>query len=1077
MNRLLTPNDKQKQAVMHKDGPMLVIAGPGTGKTEVIAQRIAYLLRHYGVKPGEILAITFTNKAAQEMREGVNSKIGEPHFSNLKVCTFHSFCVGLLREHASEIELSENFTIFDQDVQDELLTEAVREGNLSADDYPNWLLRNIISDAKGKLQAPTGRDIEHSLKRQVTITARANAGRTDNSKRKENIISTLQVYRDKLTAHNALDFDDIIVNTVNLLEQVPSVRKTYHETLRYILVDEYHDVNKAQYHLLQLLCPPPTGNLMVVADEEQAIYSWRGANPQYVESFKTSFNPEIVELDEHYRCSKKILRTAEKVIAKNEGRENRNTLKTHTETGQNIFHYTFRDAKDEARGIIQVIRKLIMLEKYSYRDIAVLYRTHRIADVLEEQLQQEKIEYQRIQAKNTFQKENSKAILSYLSLVQSQTPADLERAINFPEKRIDDLTHLRLKWVAKRKNIGPVEFLENISDYQKDIGPLTRKNISQFWWDITELKTYAHSKAAGNLIKIVDKLFDIVELARSPYHKEELEVIEKDADVPNLLAGNDVLYSAINSGERIQITANYGIDEYCAAHILRQTLETYLNRPVNTQFLPGGNGRPRLAKQGVHLLIGDFCELEAAETTSRVLLIGTVDTDFLDKPANEATQDTHFLQLESASQIRSITVLKLCQRLVGRFESPNLSDMVIYDLETTGTDPKKANIVELAAMRLSAIGDEIEKLHDKVKPPGGYIPKSSTRIHGIDEQAVKNSPSIEMVLPKFRKLIQDRILIGHNVAEFDNQILDRKMEKYLTQRLHNLHYDTLKTAQRLYPRQRCSLEALAERFGIESKRFHNALEDVETNRKILKKLIEADSQKREVKSLMEFLPFVAVGILSKAHAQNNPTIKALLNAAKRFVRIHQEQKDWAELIPWKSPEQERVTTFIEELSEAEMVQNDEDEVWQNLRTQFKNAVTNFEKLCLKPISPNARGSEAQLINFLDYLKLMTSSDEIDENREQLTLMTLHAAKGTEFPVVIILGMEEGSFPMWKKDITPKEIEEERRLFYVGMTRAKERLYFTSTVYRFNVRERNASIFIREIPSNYIQRWYSKMLPS
>ncbi len=1079
MDILRELNKKQKQAVTHKDGPLLVIAGPGTGKTKVITHRIAYLIRQCAVKPANILAITFTNKAAQEMQERVNSEIGEPHASNVQVCTFHSFCVRLLREHASEINLSENFTIFDQEIQDELLTEAVRELNLSAYDYPPWLLRNIISDAKATLQVPTEvTNIERSLQAQIAITDRWNGASLDMSTRVTDISSVIQIYCDKLAVHNALDFDDLLVKTVFLLERIPSVQEIYQEAIRYILVDEYHDVNSVQYNLLELLCPPPTGNLMVVADEDQAIYSWRGSNPQYVERFKLAFTPQIVELDDHYRCSEKILRAAEEVIAKNAERENRHTLKTHKDTGRDIFHYTFREATEEAQGIIQVIRKLITQRNYSYRDIAVFYRTHRLADVLEEQLRQENIEYQRIRSKNTFQKKDSSAILSYLNFVQWQIARDLELAINFPEKRIDDLTWVRLKWLAQRKEIGLIQLLENIEDYQQDVGPLTRKNISQFWLDIGELRTYARAQGRENITKIVRKLFDILELRRSPYRNEELELIEKQPDAPHLSIGRDVLYRAIDGNEKIQITACYGIDEYCAAHIIHQALETYLNRTVDVQFLPEGGGTPQSIEHGVHILIGDFAELNKPETASHVLLIGTVNSPLPGQSSKEEAETARFVQLNAVSQIRSLTALKLCQRLVGRFETPNMAEMVIYDLETTGVNPKNANIVELAARRLSVLGDEVERFYRLVKPPGGYIPKASTRIHGIDEHTVKDAPSIETVLPEFSGFIQDRILIGHNVAEFDNLILDRTLQTYLKQRLQNPHYDTLATARKLYPRQRCSLAALAEKFGIACSSFHNALQDVETNQKIFKQLIAVDSQKRMLKSLTEFLPFVGLGALSKVNFQNDTTsktlteVEAFLNAAKRLALTHDSLKHVAELLPLESTEKERVSAFIEELSREEVTSTHEDTVWQQLRAQFMNAVLHFESQNATPLSQQAAIDEHRLINFLDYLKLMTSSDEKDEGREQLTLMTLHAAKGTEFPVVIIVGMEEGSFPMWKQNMTAEEIEEERRLFYVGMTRAQQQLYLTSTVYRFDDRERLSSRFIRELPSNSINKWSS-----
>ena len=1031
MNILHGLNEKQIAAVTHKEGPLLVIAGPGTGKTKVITHRIAHLIREHNIKPERILAITFTNKAAEEMQERINTEIGEPHGSSVKACTFHAFCVKVLRKHALKIGLSENFTIFDQELQDEILTESVRELNLNADDYPPWLLRNIISDAKCKLQDPV---------------AAVDAADLDNPESVENTRAVLESYQQKLDAYDALDFDDLLLKTVELLG-VAEVQAAYHQEIAYILVDEFHDVNRVQYHLLQLLCAPSEQNLMAVADEDQSIYSWRGSNPVYIDNFRTDFDPRIVELDDHYRCSEKILRAAEEVISRNPERQKQHTLRTHKDAGRDIFHYTFDTPIAEALGIIDVINNLVTQRGYSYRDIAVFYRTHKLADVLAEQLIRADIKFQRILPTNSFGEGNSKDILAYLRLIQWQLPQDLERAINFPETYIDDLTWVRLKWIAQRKHIAFMELLKNIEAYPEDVGPLTRRNVRQFW---TQFEKLSLEIKGEKIDKIILKLFDALEISRSPYRAEELEVLEKQPELPNLVTAQDVLYSALDLDEPIQIIASHGIDAYCAAHIIHQTLETYLNRSVKLQFLPPDENRLPQLNNGVHLLIGDFEEFGEKGRDARLILIGTA-----------ATTDTDLVHLETEG-VLSIAALKLCQRLINRFESPNMADMVVYDLETTGINPQTAEIVEIAAHRLSPVGDEVEKYYCLVKPPGGHIPRAATRIHQIDEETVKNAPGIEMVLPEFSGFIQDRILIGHNVAEYDNPILARDLRRYLKTELSAPHYDTLVTARRLFPRQRCSISALAEKFGIEHGRLHTAIEDVGVNREIFKELIKIDAYKREVKSLTELLPLVGVGILAKqavAGAGDNLTeTDVFLNAAKRFVQAH--DVELPDRLPLEASAAAQARACMEALRDTAVPEFREDIEWRQRRIQFMNAAVHFESV----------NDEHHLTNFLDYQKLLTNIDELDNKTEQLTLMTLHAAKGTEFPVVFILGMEEGSFPMWRQNITEEDIQEERRLFYVGMTRAQNQLYLSSAVYRTGDRDRSASMFVREIPSNYVIRW-------
>ncbi len=1040
-------NEKQVEAVIHNKGPMLVIAGPGTGKTKVITHRIAYLIRQHRIKPESILAITFTNKAAQEMRERVNNEIGEPHGSNIKVSTFHAFCVKALREHAQHIGLSENFAIFDQEIQDEILLEVVNELNLNSYNYPPWRLRNIISDAKCKLDNETD---DPFIDPDVLIEI-------DDPDAAANIQNAFKTYQNKLIEYNALDFDDLLLKTVTMFEQAPEVQQEYHQTISHILVDEYHDVNNVQYRLLQLLCASPEHNLMVVADADQSIYSWRGSNPEYIDNFKTDFDPQVVTLDDHYRCSETILHAAQEVIAKNPLRQQQHTLITHKDEGRNIYHYTFGTPSEEARNIIKIIRNLVKQRNFSYRDIAVFYRTHRLADVLEEEFLRTGIEFQRIRATNSFDDENLKGILSYLCFVQWQLPRDLEYAINFPEKRIDDLTWVRLKWLAQRKELTLAELLKNIEEYPEDVGPLTRRNIRQFW---EQLQALADDIEDEKIDKIVQKLFARLEFFRSPYRTKELSVIEEQPQMQNLALAQDVLYSALDRDESIQITASYGIDEYCAAEIIHQTLKTYLNKNVQIQFLPQESEseeegtQPKTTESirngnAVNLFIGDFAKLGEKGTAARTILIGTT------------SEETGLIQLQSEG-VRSIAALKLCQRLLSRFETPNMADMVIYDLETTGVNTKIANIVEIAAKRLNVIGNEIESFQRLVKPPGGYIPPAVTRVHGISTEDVKDEPSIEIVLPEFCSFIQDRILIGHNVARYDNPILERDLQTYLKRNLPNPYYDTLVTARKLLPRQRRGIDALAEKFGIEHGRLHRAMEDVETNRLIFKELIRIDLQKREVKSLTEFLPLVGVGILSKIGIPEERNdlneVNAFLNAAKRFVKTH--HATFPDDLPFASIQKEQAADFIKQLQQSDLPIFREDTEWIEAKAKFRNLLLKFGKV----------GGGNSLSDFLDYQKLLTNFDEMDDKTEQVTLMTLHAAKGTEYPVVIIIGMEEGSFPMWKQGMTQEEIEEERRLFYVGMTRAQDQLYLSSTIYRYGDRERSASMFIHEMPPDYMIKW-------
>ena len=1050
MELLQELNEKQQQAAAHTDGAMLVVAGPGTGKTKVITHRIAHLIRNHQVAPEQILAVTFTNKAAQEMLERIQSTelLGVTQGLEVHIHTFHAFCVRLLREHAEEIGLGVNFAIFDQDTQDEVLMECLHELGLGEQNYPLWKLRSIISVYKMKLEDLTMNRDEIRLGDGTLINDPIEVA---------DILDLLRAYQERLADHNGFDFDDLLGKSVKVLEQVPKVRAKYHNDIRFILVDEYQDINAAQYALLKLLSREPPHNVMVVADEDQSIYSWRGSSPQYIEQFKNDFNPTVVELDVHYRCSEKILQAARAVIAQNP-RQNESILRTDNPTGNIIYHYRLDTPTAEANHIITLIQKLVKERRAcSYGDIAVFYRTHQLADRLENRLHQEQIQFQRIGRINSFQEEHAQGILSYLNFSQWELPRDIERAVNFPQQLIDDLTLVRLKWLAQQKNITLIELLKTINDYPDHVGPLTRCNVTQFFQQIDDF----HEEIEGEQIgTIATKLFDLLSRKRNPYLSKDIHEIDKLPEIRGLSAAIATLYRAIDREDPIHLMASYGIDSYCAAYIISSTLGRYLNLSIQTKLLPPNSSLPLIMDEsGVNILIGDFGELPERKDTT--ILLGS------------ATRvDSNVIQLNESllTQSRSVTALKLCQRFLRGFEKLNLANMVVYDLETGagGVDTNKAEIVEICAM--SAIASELEDYHQRVKPPN-RIPNSATRIHRIDNEMVANEPDIETVLPGFLNIVQNRILIGHNIINFDNPVLDRHLRQYLKEGLSNPYYDTLAIAQRLYPRERCNLGALADKFEIEHGDMHQAYEDVRVNRHVFEKLIEEDLDRREVQSLPELLPLIGIGILAAQEDRQASGIdegtggatETFCQAAARYVRIQRPELDWLEA-DLQPTERQSVQDFINTLTHMQIEQSSEEWDWQMKCTKFMDGVSHFER----------SSSEKHLTDFLDYQKLINSADEVEIETDKITLMTLHAAKGQEFPVVFIMGLEDGTFPLGGSNESSDEIEEERRLFYVGITRARTRLYLTSVTYRSVDYARGSSMFVREIPSDLIKHWHPSM---
>lgn len=509
-------NKKQKQAVTHTEGPILVQAGPGTGKTKVIAHQIAYLIYQHSVPPEQILAITFTRKAAEEMRDRTKKLLGTKLGLDVRIHTFHAFCSDFLREHALEIGLSRNFVVFEAETQEEVLIECRRDLKLSRRDYPPRRLREIVE--KHKIMAADM--IASSVEVQEIRTSDSEAtGVLPINQEKAAII---KAYQDKLDAHQALDFDDLICKTVELFHKVPTVQAKSHHELQYVLVDEYQDVNAAQYALLTLLRPAPPRNLMVVADKNQSIYGWRGSSPEYISRFQNDFAPTIIKLEDHYRCSRKILKAAERVISKNVDSSN-DLLKSHQGDGHAIVHCTFNDSSEEAKYIVRLVRNLVDERGYAPGDIAILYRIHRHADEFAYRLHHEGVPFQRVGGEHILQKTPAQDVLSYLRVLQKWGSNDLARTLRFPKELIDGFTLAQLKRIAHRDGLTLVDILRRIEDYPHAAGPLTRRNVRRFFEDIDE---FASTMEGATISRIMLKLFELLRYRRSAFRDKEIQAID-----------------------------------------------------------------------------------------------------------------------------------------------------------------------------------------------------------------------------------------------------------------------------------------------------------------------------------------------------------------------------------------------------------------------------------------------------------------------------------------------------------------------------------------------------------------------
>lgn len=407
-----TLNPMQKGAVLHTEGPLLILAGAGSGKTRVLTHRIAYLIEEKEVNPWNILAITFTNKAAGEMRERVDSLVGFGA-ENIWVSTFHSTCVRILRRYIEHLGYTTSFSIYDSDDQKTLMKQVFKTLDIDTKQYKERSVLGIISSVKDKLISP-----EEFL---------LNAGQDFRQKKVGEIY---REYQNQLKKNNALDFDDLIVKTVELFQNDSQILDYYQERFRYIMVDEYQDTNTAQFKLISLLASK-YGNLCVVGDDDQSIYRFRGADIENILSFEQTFpGARVIKLEQNYRSTQNILDAANGVIRHNRGRKEK-SLWTANGTGDEILFKQFDDARDEADYIARQIRD----SEFSYQDQAVLYRTNAQSRLLEERCIFYNVPYRLVGGVNFYQRKEIKDILAYLKTVANG---------------VDDLSVLRIINVPKR---------------------------------------------------------------------------------------------------------------------------------------------------------------------------------------------------------------------------------------------------------------------------------------------------------------------------------------------------------------------------------------------------------------------------------------------------------------------------------------------------------------------------------------------------------------------------------------------------------------------------------------------------
>ena len=569
-----TLNPPQREAVAQTEGPVLILAGAGSGKTRVLTHRIAYLMDEKGVNPWNILAITFTNKAAQEMRERVDKLVGFGSES-IWVSTFHSACVRILRRHIDNLGYDTNFTIYDTDDQKSLMKDVCRKMNIDTKIYKERSLLAQISHAKDELLTPDDMEMK--------------AAGDYNMKK---VASVYREYQAALRKNNALDFDDLIVKTVELFEKCGAVLEYYQERFKYIMVDEYQDTNTAQFKFISLLAQRYQ-NLCVVGDDDQSIYKFRGANIGNILGFEHVFpDARVIRLEQNYRSTRNILNAANQVIANNTERKAK-TLWTENEEGSKVHFRQFLNAYEEAEYVAGEIGKLKRNGLGNYRDCAILYRTNAQSRIFEEKFIAANIPYKLVGGVNFYARKEIKDLLCYLKTINNaRDDLAVQRIINVPKRGIGATTLGRVQDYADNMGISLYEALR-VAEEIPSIGRSLSK-IDGFVTFIQMLKSKADVMTVEEILQeVIDSTGYVAELEAEDTEESRARIENIDELISKTVAYQEAMeeqnQSATLSGflEEVALVADIDTVDPDQDYVLLMTLHSAKGLEFPKVFMVG----------------------------------------------------------------------------------------------------------------------------------------------------------------------------------------------------------------------------------------------------------------------------------------------------------------------------------------------------------------------------------------------------------------------------------------------------------------------------------------------------------
>jgi DNA polymerase III epsilon subunit family exonuclease len=972
-------NEKQLEAVTAPRKPILLIAGPGTGKTRTLIARIIYEIEHYQISPGQILALTFSNKAANEVKSRLLNELKETA-GKVHCQTIHAFCLNLLRKYHQTAGLHKYFSVCDENYRLTLLR--------------NLLWGQIRDNSDKKIRGILSSFSNYELKGRPLPPFSARL---------------YDQYSEHLKKHRLIDFDQILSGSLELLENNTDILEQYQFLFQSILVDEFQDTDIVQYKIIKLLAQK-NRNIFVVADDDQSIYAWRGANPENIRKYMEDFAiKEPIFLDTNYRSGPQITEMAQRIVQSTDRIEPDKKIIADKAKSDKLQAFFFKNEQKEVRFILKKIRQW-QKEGTSLSEMAVIYPQHRFADGISTALMKERVPYQLASGKNLLEQPLVQKILLYLKLIRD--PADtllLEQLVN------EELGHHIYKQIQNYQTRNGISFKKALNDYsmRMEINVENRKKVSDFIGNIANL---INLKSFYSFLRLIKEILESIKSLRPSVLRQnvkkiadvnfpvEKKFLRKDNHIWVYHSDSKIAFLALKMIKKIKGDQAYLLKEKNIVNMAPSDFAVILS-PLNVSSLPCPY---------ITLFNQEFPGLKGS-----------------------LSQLLRWLQKQSSGN-----------------DFLHFENYVVFDLETTGRDPSSCGVVEIAAVKVEK-GEIVDEFQSLVNP-GMPIEDEAMAVHHITEEMLDGALPVEDVLPKFIEFIGENLIIAHNGYAFDFKIIDRLTIRPGRKRLPNVRYDSLVLARNLYADESNSIDALSERMQIDAGTRHRALDDVIVLHKIFQRMLK-DMRSMEQKTQYEELcEQVALGNIIE-------------NQLKETVDRIYFQAGIPRLI---SPESLLKKEYAEEFGIDLMELNDNlNRIYErfNARPLYYNIDDDYYRHIMETADEfNRLPVDDAIAEFLSYISLINPQDQLTDI-DAVSLLTFHSAKGLEFEKVILMGLEDENMPSFfayktdDNDDRPvaKKIEEQKRLLYVGITRAKEEVIFTVVKNRFG-RLQKSSPFIDEI---------------